>query len=238
MENKKSQKSDLSKRSTMFFQLGLIIALLLVWQLMEWKMDAGNKPEIETLAIDGFEEEVVPVTEVPEEKLPELPKEAIEEIDIIDDNLDKPEDLIAPTETTEEPARVEEIEVIDKPEEIEDHSMLSVEEVPVYLGCEGLTTNDQKRDCMSDKMKSHVNRIFDTSIGEELGLSGIYRIYVSFKIEPTGKVTIIGARGPHSKLEAEAVRVAEKLPEMQPGRHGGKAVGVTYSLPIVFRIQN
>ena len=238
MRNKKSKSSDLSRRSLLFFQLGLIFALFTVWQLIEWKVDARETGSISSISIDQFEDEPVPITEVPEEKLPEIPKEPIEKMEVIDDDIDKMEDIIASTEATDEPAEVADIKVIDKPEEIEDYNIISVEEVPVYPGCEGLRTNEEKRNCMSEKITRHVNRTFDTSLGSELGLTGVHRIYVSFKIEPSGKVSIIGARGPHPRLEAEAIRVAKALPEMQPGKQGGKAVGVIYSLPITFRVQD
>lgn len=237
MQNKKSKSSDLSRRSVLFFQMGLIMALFLVWQLIEWKVDAAEDAQSSIISIDQFEEEQIPITEVPEEKLPEIPKEITQEVEVIEDDIDKVEDIIASTETTRDPVRVEDIKVIDRVEEIEDYNIISVEEVPIYPGCEGLNSNEERRDCMSEKINRHVNRIFDTSLGSELGLSGVHRIYVSFRIEPTGKVSIIGARGPHPKLEAEAIRVAKALPEMQPGKQGGKPVGVIYSLPITFRVQ-
>ena len=238
MQNKKSKSSDLSRRSVLFFQVGLILALFTVWQLIEWKVDAKETREASVVYVDPFEDEPVPITEVPEEELPEVPREVIEEVEVIDDDIDKVEDIIASSEANDEPAEVADIKVIDKPEEIEEYNIISVEEAPVYPGCEGLQTNEERRNCMSEKISRHVNRTFDTSLGGELGLSGVHRIYVSFKIEPSGKISIIGARGPHPKLEAEAIRVAKTLPEMQPGRQGGKAVGVIYSLPITFRIQN
>ena len=38
--------------------------------------------------------------------------------------------------------------------------------------------------------------------------------------------------GPHSRLEKEAVRVVNMLPQMTPGRQRTKPVGVAYTLPI------
>ena len=42
----------------------------------------------------------------------------------------------------------------------------------------------------------------------------------------------------HSKLKKEAERVINKIPEMIPGKQRDKAVGVIYTLPIVFFVQN
>ena len=238
MENKKNKRSDLSKRSILFFQLGLILALLVTWQLIEWKVDAKEPASREIVSIDDFAEETVPITQVEEVKPPEPPQEIVKEPEIVEDEVDVIETLIAPTETTDEPMEVEDVKVAEDIEEIENYSMMSVEEVPVYPGCEGLKNNEERKICMSEKITTVVSRKFDTTIGEKLGLTGVHRIYVSFKIEPSGKVSIIGARGPHPALEEEAIRVAKTLPEMQPGKQGGKPVGVIYSLPIIFKIQD
>jgi protein TonB len=39
-------------------------------------------------------------------------------------------------------------------------------------------------------------------------------------------------------LEQEAKEVIGKLPKMTPGKQRGKAVGVLYSLPILFQVDN
>ncbi|MBR4828380.1 MAG: energy transducer TonB [Muribaculaceae bacterium] len=38
------------------------------------------------------------------------------------------------------------------------------------------------------------------------------------------------------ELDAEAVRVCKLLPKFTPGRQGGKAVAVSYALPINFKL--
>ena len=65
-----------------------------------------------------------------------------------------------------------------------------------------------------------------------------FTIYVRFKIDQKGNIVDIGSRGPHPRLESEAERVIKLLPQMTPGKQRGKAVGVLYSLPIVFQVQD
>ena len=212
--------------------------MFLVWQLIEWKADGKEVSQDVAIHIDRFEEEEIPITKVEEVKPPEPPQVITREVEVIDDDIYKEETDVASTEPDEEILEVHEIEVAEEEEEIRDYDILSVEEVPVFPGCESEATNKERRDCMSDKVNRLVGRTFDSSLGSELGLSGLHRIYVSFKIDKDGKVNIIGARGPHPKLEEEAIRVVKKFPDMIPGRMGGKPVGVTYSLPIIFNIQN
>lgn len=239
MKSKKNKKVDLSKRSILFFQLGLIFALLLVWQLIEWKVDSVEEQDLDQISMEAPKEEVIPITQLKEPTPPELPKEIVKLPEIIDDDDKAPESIVASTEDLGAAnLKVEDVKVEEPEEVVEDYSIISVEEAPVFPGCEGLNSNDARRECMGEKIKLLVNRTFDVSLASELGLSGINKIYVSFRIEPDGSVTVIGARGPHPKLEQEAIRIAKSLPEMQPGRQGGKPVGVIYSLPIIFRVQN
>jgi protein TonB len=39
-------------------------------------------------------------------------------------------------------------------------------------------------------------------------------------------------------LEKEAIKVVSSLPKMIPGKQRGKAVGVLYSLPILFQVED
>ncbi|TDN89099.1 beta-lactamase regulating signal transducer with metallopeptidase domain [Salegentibacter sp. 24] len=111
-----------------------------------------------------------------------------------------------------------------------------IEEVPFFKECQGLTSNEQRKNCMSSKITEFVNRNFNTGLGKELNLKGTNRVITQFRIDETGNVVDVKARAPHPKLEAEAIRVISELPKMQPGKQEGKAVSVMYSLPIIFQV--
>lgn len=91
---------------------------------------------------------------------------------------------------------------------------------------------------MSEKVQEFVVRRFNTDLGSQLGLSGVNRVIVVFKIDKQGNITDVRSRAPHPRLEQEAARVVNMLPKMQPGKQRGKPVGVSYSLPIVFQVQD
>ncbi len=110
-----------------------------------------------------------------------------------------------------------------------------VGEVPVYPGCESGSKQDQK-ECMTQKVKTFVTSKFNVKLANKLGLVGEQKIYVAFKIDTQGQVIDVKARAPHPGLEKEAERVVKLLPPMKPGQHKGKDVIVTYSLPIVFKV--
>ena len=90
---------------------------------------------------------------------------------------------------------------------------------------------------MSQKIAEFVQRNFNIALADDLGLKGIQRIAVIFKIDKKGNVTGVRARAPHKSLEDEAIRVIRLLPKMKPGKQRGKAVIVPYSLPIVFSVE-
>ena len=106
---------------------------------------------------------------------------------------------------------------------------------PIYPGCEGLSDEAAKK-CSASKISELVGKEFDVKLANKLKLEGRIKIAVQFKINNQGQVENIRARAPHPGLETEAIRVVSMIPAMQPGEHDGKKVGVVYSLPIVFQI--
>ena len=111
-----------------------------------------------------------------------------------------------------------------------------IDQVPLYPGCESLAGNEEQKKCMSQKIQEHVQENFNTNMGKELGLTGVNRVVVQFKINKEGNIVDVKARAPHPKLEEEAIRVISSLSQMIPGKQDGKEVGVMYSLPIVFQV--
>lgn len=241
MEPKKNPKADLSKRSMLFLQLGLVLVLFITWRGIEWKTYDKSNIDIGQVNLDELEEEDVPITQnLNTPPPPPPPPPAPEIIDVVEDEEEVEETIIESTETNqeEEIVEIEEVEDVDTDEEIADVPFAVIENVPVFPGCEKAGGNAAKKKCMSDKVKKFVNRKFNTELGSGLGLSGVNRIYVRFKIDKQGNIVGVQARGPHPRLEKEAQRVVKMLPKMTPGRQRGKAVGVLYSLPIVFQVQD
>ncbi|MGM0392618.1 MAG: M56 family metallopeptidase, partial [Bacteroidota bacterium] len=93
-----------------------------------------------------------------------------------------------------------------------------IDQVPVFPGCENLSSNEEQKKCMSDKIQEYVNKNFNTSLGKELNLSGVNRIIVQFKIDKQGDIVEVRSRAPHPDLEVEAERVINSLPSMEPGK--------------------
>ncbi len=241
MEPKKNPKADLSKRSLLFLQLGLVAVLLITYITIEWKTYDKTDIDIGLLNADDDDEEI-PIVELntPPPPPPPPPPPAPEIIEVVEDEEEIEETIIESTETTqdEEIVEVEEVEVAEEEEEIADVPFAVIENVPIFPGCENQKNNDARKKCMSEKVSKLVNRKFNTELGADLGLSGVNRIFVSFKIDKKGNITNIRSRAPHPRLETEAERVIKLLPKMTPGKQRGQPVGVLYSLPITFKVED
>ena len=62
-------------------------------------------------------------------------------------------------------------------------------------------------------------------------------VYISFVVTSTGSISDVSvARGVCTLLDAEAVRVVKSMPNWIPGKQRGKAVSVSYMLPIKFEL--
>jgi len=185
-------------------------------------------------------EEDIPITDmnIPPPP-PPPPPPAPEVIEVIEDEADIEETIIESAEVNQE-EEIMEIEEIEEAldEEIADVPFAVIENVPVYPGCEKKRSNAEKKKCMSEKVQKFVQKKFNTELAGDLGLEGRQRIAVQFKIDKKGDVVNVRARAPHPKLEQEAVKVVKALPKMVPGRQRGTAVGVLYSLPILFQVEN
>lgn len=235
METKKNPDKDLRNKSLLFFQIGLVVMLIISWRAIEWKTYDKDDVDVGVVDLDMLEEEDVPITEMQNQPPPPPPPPpAPEVIEVVEDDSEVEEEVIESTETEEmEIVEVEEVEEVE--EEIGDVPFALIQQVPIYPGCEN--AKDKKK-CMSEKITKHVNKKFDTGLGSELGLSGRNRVSVQFKIDKNGDIVNVRARGPHPRLEQEAVRVVKSLPKMTPGEQRGQKVGVLYGLPINFVVQD
>lgn len=240
MEPKKNPGADVRRNSSVYFAVGLAIMMGVAYSAINFKTYDKDGIDIGQLNLEEELEEEIPITEQIQTPPPPPPPPpaAPEEIEIVEDEEEIEETVIESTETDqeEEIIEVEEVEVEEVEEDIEVPFSV-IENVPIFPGCES-GTNDQKRQCMSDKVKKFVNKKFNTDLAGDLGLSGRQRIIVAFKIDKSGNIVNVRARAPHPRLAQEAERVVKALPKMKPGKQRGKAVIVPYSLPILFQVQD
>lgn len=234
MELKKNPKSDLRNNSSLYFVAGLAIVMLLVFIAFEWKTyDEATDYDI-SLNVEDMLDEEVPLTEQIKTPPPPPPPAAPEVIEVVEDEEEVEETVIESTETSQEEEIIEVDDVQVEEDDLDvDVPFAVIEDVPIFPGCEGAS---DKRACFNEMMQKHIIKNFRyPEIAQEMGVQG--RVNVMFTIQKDGSIGNIRYRGPDKNLEAEALRIIEKLPRMTPGKQRGRAVRVPFSIPIVFKLQ-
>tara|TARA_R110001583_G_scaffold52804_1_gene163536 strand:+ start:4894 stop:5625 length:732 start_codon:yes stop_codon:yes gene_type:complete len=243
MEVKKHPDAILENYSKILTQLGLVLALFIVYEFIEMK---SYPRTIETLTtaiiIEDDQEELVEIVPIEIVEPPTTSVVLPDKLIKVEDDIEIQETIIESTEIDESDAVIvdmsKNIVVVEEEEEVvEDVPFVIIEDVPIFPGCTG--NREQLRSCFSEQISKFVLKKFNVELSSDLGLQSgsIQRIFVMFKIDKDGMITNIQARAPHKKLQDEALRVVSSLPKMTPGKQRGKPVGVSYGLPIVFKIE-
>lgn len=241
--NSKGSKQDANLRKNGFvhFQIGLILAMLLVYFGLEFAFNKvqpsiTSEPIEETALIEFHPEKfIIEKTQVVEN----APKKTTNSEDFII----KPNDYQIPEtleftndpEETSEPMDVNEIIVPGDDFVDETISFIVVEDVPIFPGCEKVAKSERGA-CFQSKLQKHIQKNFRyPEIAKETGVDG--KVYVMFTIGTEGFIEDVKLRGPAKILENEAARIIDKLPQMTPGKQRLKPVRVSYSIPINFQLQ-
>jgi hypothetical protein len=121
-----------------------------------------------------------------------------------------------------------------------DVGFMQVDQAPYFETCEGLVSNKETKQCVSQFISDFISKkakeVGLRETAKNLGFQGVKRVYVQFTISTLGEIINVKARAPHPELQQKAETIIEQLPEMIPGQHRGEAVNVVYSLPITFKI--
>lgn len=232
MEIKKTPKADLENKKSTWLLVGYVIVLALMFVAFEWTQRDIVIDTSQGIADLVFEEEIIPITQQPEQA-PPPPPEIIEEapqvaevLNIVEDDQDVADVRLASTEETGERVQVKyvpvAVEVVEEPKEEEIFEV--VEEMPEFPGGP------------AEMMKFLSNSIRYPTIAQENGTQG--RVIVQFVVNSDGSIvdaTVVRSVDPF--LDKEALRVINSMPKWKAGKQRGKAVRVKYTLPVMFRLQ-
>ena len=229
MEIKKAPKADLESKRNVFLQVGFVIVLSLVLLAFEWTSTEGKANSLGEIGNMEIEEEIIPITRQEEVPPPPPPPQVTEVLNIVEDDVEIEDEIeIEDTEADEEM----EVEIMDVEEEEEEATVFTiVEDMPIFMPDKCKT----KAEGDVELQKYFVKNIKYPEIARENGIQG--RVYISFVVNSKGKVTNVKiARGIDPALDKEAIRVVEGLPDFSPGKQRGKAVKVSYTVPINFKL--
>jgi len=227
MEVKKSKKADLENKRGLFLQIGLVLTLAIVFLAFEWRVDAVKADVLDTMEEIQVDDEIIPVTTTEPIKPPPPPPPAPKIADVIilvDNDEDVDEDLVIEDSEAnmDEDVKIQIIEDV----EIDDEEKIFViaEDMPEFPG----------GDIALIRWISKTIRY--PMIAQENGITG--RVYLNFVVNKLGGIENVKVtRGVDPSLDKEAIRVIKKMPKWIPGKQRGKAVNVSYSVPINFQLQ-
>ena len=216
MEPKKNPEISLEKKKGLFFQIGLVVTLVIVLGAFEWKSYEKVDYNLGQLNLDDLEEEIIPITR--QEITPPPPPPPPPEVIVIVEDIVEIE-VEAKIETTES----DEMVAIEIEEESDEEFFMVVENMPEFPGGD------------AGLMKYIQKNVKYPPIAKEYNITG--KVFVSFIVDKSGSVSDVKiARGVDKSLDAEALRVVKSLPKYKPGKQRGKAVRVMFTIPINFTL--
>ena len=228
MEVKKSPKADLENKKSTWMLIGYVIVLAFMFVAFEWTKRDIKIDTSQAIADVIFEEEIIPITEQPEQATPPPPEAPSipETLTIVEDDADVEETTIASTEDVGQKVEIKYVPVAVEEEEPEEQTIFEiVEEAPEFIngGMAGL-------------MQYLSKNIKYPTIAQENGTQG--RVVVQFVVNRDGIIVDAKVmRGVDPYLDKEALRVINSMPKWKPGKQRGKPVRCRYTVPVMFRLQ-
>lgn len=229
MDQKKSNRASLeNKRITNFF-IGIVVTCSLILISFEWTSPVEYGTE-QALA-NNMEIDIEIMEAIPREEPKPLPKEELppikEIIDIVPDDYEL-EEVVFDWEVTKNTTYDFIKTYTDEPEIVDEAPIPFpvVEDKPLFNG-------------------GNPNLEFTRYIVKQLkypeiaAQNGVYgRVTLHFIIDEEGRLLDpVIIRGVDPALDAEALRVVMSSPRWTPGKQRGKAVRVSYTFPIYFKLQ-
>ena len=230
MEIKKSEKASLENKRLLFAEVGLIAALLVVLAGFESSTRAREVALLQgNTRIDDVEDVfVVPLdTPPPAPEAPALPMLS-DELDIVDDDVTVDLDFQS-LDDTDVPVDIREYVYQDViQEEDEDEEVIfaiNVDEKPTFNGGD------------ANEFSKWVNsRLVYPEVAKENGIEG--RVTLQFTIDKEGRLGDVKVLStPDETLAQEAVRVVSSSPKWKPGKQRDRAVKVSYTFPVIYRLR-
>ncbi len=229
MEIKKNPQASLENKRLLFAEIGLIVALLVVYAGFETSTRAQATATLidTTTALEEIDVCAIElITPPPAPEVPPLPQLS-DEIEIVDDNVTVDIDFQS-LEDNDIPVDIKDYmtkEVIEEEVEEETFFVFNVEEKPTFNGGD------------ANEFSKWVNsQLQYPEIAQEMNIQG--KVTLQFTIEKDGSLQDVKVLStPDESLSKEAVRIVSSSPRWKPGKQRDRAVKVTYTFPVIFQLR-
>ena len=229
METKKSPRASLENKRLLFAETGLIIALLAVYAGFETSTRAQQTVSLVNTTKASSEIDMIPIvlnTPPPAPEVPPLPQLS-DEIEIVEDDVTVDLDF-------------QSLEDSNIPVDIRDYFHQDVEEVEVEEEAIPIQIVEQRPRFQGQDANTFAawvnSRVVYPEIAKEHGVQG--RVILQFTIGTDGRIQDLKVlNSPDESLSREAVRVVSSSPKWEPGRQRDRAVKVSYTFPVIYRLR-
>ena len=226
MEIKKSKRADIGNEKGTSLMIGLVISLSIMFVALEWTQKDEVDDEVAYTTVSFVPDEMIPIT-LPEKKTVPPPPAAVtkaEIIEIVDDDADVDDDIMASIEDNQEWFDPQEYDyVVVEPEPEPDEVFMVVEDQPEFPGGTA---------ALLEYLRKNIKY---PAICRENNIQG--KVIVTFVVNKDGSIVDIEvAKSVNPSLDKEAIRVISQMPKWKPGSQRGKPVRVKYSVPVNFRL--
>ena len=228
METKKSPLANLENKRSLFFQIGLIIALSIVLIAFEWSTRYKDKVTAYIPIEDIPEIDLIPITRnEPEREEPPKPEVTLIEIVPDEDPVLNEKPFFNPEINEKEGFGIEKwTEIPDEKPEATEEIFIKVEDMPKFNG-----------GGINEFWKYVQEHVEYPEEARDIGLQG--KILVYFVVNQKGNITNIEVkRGIHPLLDNEVVKTLNEAPLWEPGKQHNRPVKVCFSIPVVFKISD
>ncbi|MBU2649876.1 MAG: energy transducer TonB [Bacteroidetes bacterium] len=226
MDSKKTPKADLENKKIIFRQIGLIVALAVIFLAFEWKTFDKTVEGFGDRISEDVQEEMVEITIQKKQLQPPPPPKKVVVLNLVEDDIEVEDDIQIDVEADQDTEMDEYVPVEVDEEEVEEEApiFIVVESMPEFPG--GI-----------EKLYAYLGaNIKYPQMARESGIQGT--VYVTFVVERDGSVSDIKVlRGIGGGCDEEAIRVIQSMPKWNPGKQRGKPVRVQYNLPVRFILQ-
>lgn len=242
MQPKKNPEADLEKKRSLFFLIGMSIAIIAAIFVLQWQKEVVLSNDGERVYRTAMtDDDPIPPTirtmpappeKVVEPKKPELPDpdkliiaQNTATIDLNNAfNLDpEPTDLVPVDLPGEAPVAPPVVNVYD------------VQKVARPMGCCEVSGKDESQECLNTWIKAYLSKNVEyPELPRRMGIEE--KLYVEFVISHTGEVEGVKVvRGENEQFIEEASRVISSFPKFCPASHMGRKVKMKMVVPIHFK---
>lgn len=228
MQPLKTVKADLENKKMIFREIGLIIALILVFLAFSLKTPEKQKSDIFAVGDLNVSEEMIPVTVQEAKPQPVAPPQYVTRISIVENDAEADENIVINAEADQETV-IEKYVPFTPPEEEEE----VIAEEPIFVVVESMPSFPGGYEAL---MKYLHDNIRYPVMAKELNIQG--KVFLTFVVEKDGSVTDVELlRGIGGGCDEEAIKVVQNMPKWIPGKQRNVPVRVRFNLPVNFKLQ-